>query len=81
MNSISNLNDSNMSNAAVTTVTTTTTTTNMNGNDQVNLPFGRLESTLFGTYDIWQEKTIIGKKSPRHEVDVNIGTRNKLIDI
>jgi hypothetical protein len=49
------------------------TTTNMNGNDQVNLPYARLESTHFGTYDIWQEKTIVGKKSNRHEVDVNMG--------
>jgi hypothetical protein len=50
-------------------------TTNTNGNDQVNLPFGRLESTHFGTYDIWQEKTIVGKKTHRHEVDVNMGMR------
>jgi hypothetical protein len=72
-----------MSNTAVTTTTTTPTptTTNMNGNDQVNLPFGRLESTHFGTYDIWQEKTIIGKKSQRHEVDVNMGMTNKFIEI
>jgi hypothetical protein len=56
-----------------TATTTTTTITNTNGNDQVNLPFGRLESTHFGTYDIWQEKTIVGKKSHRHEVDVNMG--------
>jgi hypothetical protein len=38
-------------------------TTNMNGNDQVNLPYARLESTHFGTYDIWQDKTIVGKKN------------------
>jgi len=57
--------------------TTTTTTTNINGNEQVNLPYARLESTQFGTYDIWQEKTIVGKKTPRHEVDVNMGMNNK----
>jgi Leucine-rich repeat (LRR) protein len=53
--------------------TTTTTTTNLNGNEQVNLPYARLESNHFGTYDIWQEKTIVGKKTNRHEVDVNMG--------
>jgi hypothetical protein len=58
-----------------TTTTTTTATINMNGNDQVNSPYARLESTHFGTYDIWQEKTIVGKKSHRQEVDVNMGMK------
>ena len=52
-----------------------TTSTTINGNDQVNLPYGRLESPQFGTYDIWQEKTIVGKKSHRQDVDVNMGTK------
>ena len=53
--------------------TTATSTTNINGNDQANLPYGRLESNHFGTYDIWQEKTVVGKKTQRQEVDVNMG--------
>ncbi|CAF1025320.1 unnamed protein product [Rotaria sp. Silwood1] len=53
---------------------TTTVTTNMNGNDHVHSPYARLESTHFGSYDIWQEKTIVGKKTNRHEVDVNMGS-------
>jgi hypothetical protein len=60
-----------------TTATTTPTITNINGNEQVTLPYARLESTYFGTYDIWQEKTIVGKKTNRHEVDVNMGKRIK----
>jgi hypothetical protein len=48
----------------------------MNGNEQVSLPYARLESTQFGTYDIWQEKVIIGKKNNRHPVDVNMGMNN-----
>ena len=50
-------------------------TANINGNDQVHLPYARLESAHFGTYDIRQEKTIIGKKNNRHEVDVNMGMK------
>lgn len=53
--------------------TVSTSTTNINGNDQSNQPYGRLESSHFGTYDIWQEKTIIGKKTQRQDVDVNMG--------
>jgi len=52
----------------------TTATTNMNGTGPVNLPYARLESTHFGTHDIWQEKTVVGKKTNHHEVDVNMGT-------
>lgn len=59
----------------MSTTTVATTSTTINGNDQVNLPYGRLESPHFGTYDIWQEKTIVGKKTQRQDVDVNMGTR------
>ncbi|CAF3507135.1 unnamed protein product [Adineta steineri] len=55
-------------------MSSTTVVTNMNGTDQVNLPYARLESTHFGTYEIWQEKTIVGKKTNHHEVDVNMGS-------
>ncbi|CAF1449004.1 unnamed protein product [Rotaria sp. Silwood1] len=65
--------DSNMSNTTTTTIMTTTPIiTTSNENDHLNIPYGRLESTYFGTYDIWQEKTIIGRKSHRCKVDVNI---------
>lgn len=70
-----------MSNTTTTTTSSTTptatTTTNINGTDQVSLPYARLESTHFGTYDIWQEKTIVGKKTNRHEVDVNMGINKR----
>ncbi|UJR27282.1 hypothetical protein I4U23_008577 [Adineta vaga] len=52
----------------------TTIATNINGNDSVNLPYARLESSHFGTYDIWREKTVIGKKTNHHEVDINMGS-------
>ena len=52
---------------------TTTPTASINGNESVSLPFGRLESAQFGTYDIWQEKTLVGKKTNHHDVDVNMG--------
>jgi hypothetical protein len=68
--------DSNMSNTTTTTILTTTPIL-INGNDHINLPYARLDSTYFGTYDIWQEKTIVGKKTNRHEVDVNMGKRIK----
>lgn len=61
--------------ATTATATTTPTTSSINGNDQVHLPYARLESPHFGVYDVWQEKTIIGKKSKGHDVDVNIGMR------
>ncbi|CAF1010458.1 unnamed protein product [Rotaria sordida] len=63
-----------MSTTTTTTTTPTTAATNINGNDHVHLPYARLESTHFGIYDIWQEKTIVGKKTNRHEVDVNMGS-------
>lgn len=53
----------------------TNPTTNGNGHDQVHLPYARLESTHFGVYDIWQERTTVGKKTNGHEVDVNIGIK------
>ncbi|CAF1098862.1 unnamed protein product [Adineta ricciae] len=53
---------------------TTTPSTSINGNESVSLPFGRLESAQFGTYDIWQEKTVVGKKTNHHNVDVNMGS-------
>jgi hypothetical protein len=67
--------DSNMSNTTTTTIMTTTPliTNTDNNNDHVNLPYARLDSTYFGTYDIWQEKTIVGRKNNRREVDVNMG--------
>jgi len=67
--------DSTMSNTTTTTIITTTPilTNTTNGNDRVNLPYARLDSTYFGTYDIWQERTLIGKKNNRREVDVNMG--------
>ncbi|CAF5035171.1 unnamed protein product, partial [Rotaria magnacalcarata] len=57
-----------------TTTTTTTTNININGNDHIHLPYARLESNNFGVYDVWQEKTIIGKKTNHNEVDVNMGS-------
>ena len=56
------------------TTTTTTTTTILNGNDQVNVPYARLESPHFGTYDIWQDRVTVGKKTNHHDVDINMGT-------
>ncbi|CAF1254240.1 unnamed protein product [Adineta steineri] len=68
--------DSNMSNTTTTTILTTTTSivTNTNDNDHINLPYARLDSIYFGTYDIWQERTIVGRKNNRREVDVNMGS-------
>ncbi|CAF3082531.1 unnamed protein product [Rotaria sp. Silwood2] len=67
--------DSNMSNTTTTTIMTTTPIiTNTNENDHLNLPYARLDSTYFGTYDIWQERTVIGRKSNRRKVDVNMGS-------
>lgn len=65
--------DSNMSNTTTTTIITTTPIIN-NNNEQINLPYARLESSYFGTYDIWQEKVLIGRKNHRRDVDVNIGS-------
>jgi len=69
--------DSNMSNTTTTTTTIITTTSmftsTTNGNDHVNLPYARLDSTYFGTYNIWQERTLVGRKNNRCEVDVNMG--------
>jgi hypothetical protein len=67
--------DSTMSNTTTTTIITTTpliTSTN-NGNDHVNLPYARLDSSFFGTYDIWQERTLVGRKNNRRDVDVHMG--------
>lgn len=49
---------------------------NSNGTDAttVNTPFGRLESTHFGIYEIWNEKTLVGRKSQHRHVDVDMGT-------
>jgi hypothetical protein len=66
--------DSNMSNTTTTTIMTTTPLiTHTNNDDHVNLPYARLDSTYFGTYDIWQEKTVVGRKNNRGDVDVNMG--------
>jgi hypothetical protein len=64
--------DSNMSNTTTTTILTTTPIL-INGNDHINLPYARLDSTYFGTYDIWQERTLVGRKNNRREIDVNMG--------
>ncbi|CAF1085796.1 unnamed protein product [Rotaria sordida] len=67
--------DSNISNTTTTTLMTTTPIiTNINENNHLNIPYARLDSIYFGTYDIWQERTIIGRKSNRHEVDINMGS-------
>ena len=65
--------DSTMANTTSTTVTTTTPVPAATGTDQPTLPFARLDSSYFGTYDVWHEKTIVGKKNNRREVDVNMG--------
>ncbi len=64
--------DSNMSNTTTTTIITTTPI-HTNENDHINLPYARLDSTYFGTYDIWQERTIVGRKNTRRKIDVNMG--------
>ena len=46
-----------------------------NGHDSLPLPCARLESSHFGVYEIWQEKTVVGRKNNRREVDVDMGTR------
>ncbi|CAF4316342.1 unnamed protein product, partial [Rotaria magnacalcarata] len=62
-----------MSNTTTTTILTTTPImTNTNENDHSNLPYARLDSTYFGTYDIWHERTVIGRKNNRREVDVSM---------
>ena len=67
--------DSNMSNTTTTTLLTTTpVVAHTNGNEQPTLPYARLDSSAFGTYDICQEKTLIGRKNNRRDVDVNMGT-------
>ena len=45
-----------------------------NGHDSLPLPYARLESPHFGVYEIWQEKTVVGRKNNRREVDVDMGT-------
>ena len=66
--------DSNMSNTTTTTLLTTTpVVAHTNGIDQPTLPYARLDSSAFGTYDICQEKTLIGRKNNRRDVDVNMG--------
>ena len=66
--------DSAMANTTSTTVTTTTPVPAAPAsNDHLGLPFARLDSPYFGTYDIWHEKTIVGRKNNRREVDVNMG--------
>ena len=68
--------DSNMSNTKTTTIITTTPLVTSTTNDQVNLPYARLDSIFFGTYDIWHERTLIGRKNNRREVDVNMGKKS-----
>ena len=68
--------DSNMSNTTTTTIITTTPLVTSTTNDQINLPYARLDSAFFGTYDIWQERTLVGRKNNHREVDVNMGRRD-----
>lgn len=67
--------DSNHSNTTTTTTIITTTTSSVNNShlDHGNLPYARLDSNLFGTYEIWQERILVGRKNNRREVDVNMG--------
>lgn len=66
--------DSSMSNTTTTTtIITTTPLMNHSNHDQGNLPYARLDSSLFGTYEIWQERTLVGRRNNRREVDVNMG--------
>lgn len=46
---------------------------------QHHLPFGRLESSSFGIYDIWQEKTIVGRRNSHRDVDVHIGKEKTIL--
>jgi hypothetical protein len=66
--------DSTMSNTTTTTIITTTPLITGTTNDQVNIPYARLDSIVFGTYDIWHERTLVGRKNNRREVDVNMGS-------
>ena len=50
-----------------------TSTATTNGTEPVSPPYARLESTHFGIYDVWQEKTVVGRKTNRREVDVDMG--------
>jgi len=61
-----------MSNTTTTTIITTTPI-HTNENDHINLPYARLDSTYFGIYDIWQERTLVGRKNNRRKIDVNMG--------
>ncbi len=63
--------DSTMSNTITTTIMTATSI--VPNTDHVDLPYARLDSIYFGTYDIWQERTLVGRKNNRREVDVNMG--------
>lgn len=68
--------DSSMSNTTTTTtIITTTPLVNPTNHEQGNLPYARLDSSLFGTYEIWQERTLVGRRNNRREVDVNMGKR------
>jgi hypothetical protein len=67
--------DSTMSNTTTTTIITTTPLVTSTTNDQINLPYARLDSIFFGTYDIWHERTLIGRKNNRREIDVNMGRK------
>ena len=40
---------------------------------QHQLPYARLESSSFGIYEVWQEKTLVGRRNSHGDVDVHIG--------
>jgi hypothetical protein len=52
---------------------TMATTTNIETIDHIHVPYARLDSSAFGTYEIWQERTVVGRKTSRRDVDVNLG--------
>ena len=56
-------------------------TATTNGAEPVNLPYARLESTHFGIIDVWQEKILVGRKTNRREVDVDMGKSSQLDDV
>lgn len=67
--------DSTMSTTTMTS-TTPIPTIAMN-NENLTVPYARLDSSLFGIYDICQEKTVVGRKNMRRPIDVNIGKLKK----
>lgn len=69
--------DTNHANPMTTTVITTTPLVSNTTNDyEVNhQPYARLDSSVFGTYDIWKEKVLVGRKNHRRDIDVHMGVQ------